>query len=78
MSHPLTRSLRVETEPMGCLMVISTPMGKSMKFLEMVRGCEVRLGNVWFQANLILLEVYDFGIILGMDFLSKYDTNIDC
>ena len=63
---------------MGCLMVILTPMGKSMKSLEMVRECEVSLSNVRFQANLILLEVYDFNVILGMDFLSKYNANIDC
>jgi len=25
-----------------------------------------------------LLEVYDFDIIIGLDFLSKYDANIDC
>ena len=25
-----------------------------------------------------MLEVYDFDIIIGLDFLSKYDANIDC
>ena len=29
-SHALAGNLRVETESMGCLMVISTPMGRSM------------------------------------------------
>ena len=47
-SHALARNLRVETESMGCLMVISTPMGRSMKSLEMVRECEVSLSNVRF------------------------------
>ena len=36
------------------------------------------MSNIQFQANLILLEVYIFDIILGMDFLSKNDANIDC
>ena len=76
-SHALARNLRGETESMGCLMVILTPMGRSMKSMKMVRGCEVSLSNVRFQAYLILLEVYDFDILLGMDFLSNYDANID-
>ena len=63
---------------MGCLMVILTPMGKSIKSSKIVRECEVTLNNVRFQANLILLEIYDFDVILDMDFLSKYDANIDC
>ena len=61
-SHALVGNLRVETEFMGCLMVISTPMGKSMKSSKMVRECEVSLSNVRFQSNLILLEVYDFDV----------------
>ena len=76
-SHALAGNLRVEIESMGCLMVILTPMGKSMKSSEMVRECKISLSNVRFQANLILLEIYDFDVILEMDFLSKYDANIN-
>ena len=47
-SHALARNLRVETESMGCLMVISTRMGKSMKSSEMVKECKVSLSNVQF------------------------------
>ena len=65
-SHALAGNLRVKTESVGC-----------MKSSEMVRECEVSLSNVRFHTNLILLEVYDFDVILGIDFLSKYDTNID-
>ena len=44
----------------------------------MVRGCEVSMSNDQFQTDLILLEVYDFDVIIEMNFLSKYDANIDC
>ena len=77
MSHALTGSLGVKTKPMGCPMVISTPMGKSMKISEIIEKCEISLSNIQFQTNLILLEVYDFNIILRMDFLFKNDANID-
>jgi len=78
MSHALAESLEVKTKPMGCPMVVSTPMGKSMKTSELIEKCEISLSNIQFQTDLILLEVYDFDIILGMDFLSKNDANIDC
>ena len=48
-----------------------------MKTLEMVEGCEIHLSNSRFQTELILWEVYDFDVTLRMDFLSKYDANID-
>ena len=47
-SHALAGNLRVETESVGCLMVISTPMGRSIKSSKMVRECEVSLSNVRF------------------------------
>ena len=39
---------------------------------------EISLNDARFQVDLILLEVYDFNVILGMDFLSIYDASIDC
>ena len=78
MSHALAESLEVKTKPMGCPMVVSTPMGKSMKTSEIIEKCEISMSNIQFQADLILLEVYDFDVILGMDFLAKNDANIDC
>ena len=64
MSHALDRSSGVKTKPMGCSMVISTPMGKNMKTLETIEECKISQSNIQFQAHLILLEVYDFDIIL--------------
>lgn len=73
MSHALAGSLGVETKPMGFPMIILTPIGKSMKSLEIIEECKISQSNVQFQVDLILLEVYDFDIILRMDFLSKYN-----
>ena len=63
---------------MGCLIVISTLMGKNTKSSEIIEECKISLSTIQFRVDLILLEVHDFDIILGMDFLSKYDANIDC
>ncbi|XP_052197226.1 uncharacterized protein LOC127804408 [Diospyros lotus] len=78
MSYALATSLGVETKLMESPIIISTPMGKSTRSSKVIEECEISLSDALFQVDLILLEVYDFDIILGMDFLSKYDANIDC
>ncbi|XP_052189966.1 uncharacterized protein LOC127799782 [Diospyros lotus] len=78
MSYTLAMSLGVETKPMESLIIISTPMGKSARSSRVIERCEISLSDARFQVDLILLEVYDFDVILGMDFLSRYDASIDC
>ncbi|XP_052206825.1 uncharacterized protein LOC127811157 [Diospyros lotus] len=78
MSYALAKSLGVETKPMEFSIVISTPMGKSARSSKVLEGCEISLSDAQFQVDLILLEVYDFNIILRMDFLFRYDASIDC
>ena len=48
MSYALVRSLGVETKPMEPPMMISTPMGKSIKSSKVVEGCEISLSNTRF------------------------------
>ncbi|KAM6593730.1 hypothetical protein CsatA_001433 [Cannabis sativa] len=54
--------------PLGDL-IVSTRWIRSLSFW--IDGCELT-------ANLIELQLSDFDIILGMDFLSKYGAIIDC
>ncbi|XP_060973969.1 uncharacterized protein LOC133039158 [Cannabis sativa] len=54
--------------PSGDL-IVSTRWIRSLSFW--IDGCELT-------ANLIELQMSDFDIILGMDFLSKYGATIDC
>ena len=46
---------------------------------DVCRSCEVDLdGRIFFLVDLISLEMKDFDMILGMDWLTKYHTSIDC
>ena len=36
------------------------------------------IGGQEFLANLILLDIHDFDVILGMDWLSRHDATVDC
>ena len=38
----------------------------------------MRIVNKELYSNLIVLEMFDYDLILGMDFLGKYNTSIEC
>jgi hypothetical protein len=42
------------------------------------KGIRVRIHGLEMRVDLLLLKLYDFEVILGMDWLSKYKAYIDC
>ena len=59
-------------------MVISVPNGDTMIFERIVPGCRLVIQNKDFPADLIVLGIQDFDIVLGMDWLSKHRATLDC
>lgn len=45
---------------------------------QQYRGCKLEIDCQEFTATLIPIQIKDFDIILGMDFLTKYHATIDC
>lgn len=45
---------------------------------QQYRDCELEFEGQTFPATLIPIQMYDFDVILGMDWLAKYHANIDC
>jgi hypothetical protein len=58
--------------------VIGTPMGNMVETHKLYVGVGVSLAGYGTKVDLISLELHDFDIILGMDWLSKYKVLIDC
>ena len=58
--------LHVEPESLGCMLVVRTPSG-TLTAREIYNSCEVRVGDRVLSANLILLGMVEFDVILGMD-----------
>jgi len=58
--------------------VIGTPMGNMIETNIVYVDVGVSLSRYETQVDLIPLELHDFDIILGMDWLSKYKALIDC
>jgi len=42
------------------------------------RDGRILLGDSEFRVELMSLEIQDFDLILGMDFLSKHNAKVDC
>ncbi|GJV84490.1 retrotransposon protein, putative, ty3-gypsy subclass [Tanacetum coccineum] len=57
---------------------ISTPMGDIVIISHEFRNCLLCVGDNIRLANLLPLEMSDFDIILGMDWLTEHRATIDC
>jgi len=57
---------------------VATPLGDSSVLDRVCRSCTVSLDDLQFTADLIVLPMSEFDIILGMDWLSSYHVSIDC
>ena len=58
--------------------IISTPLGETMNIDFVYKGIRVSIHGLEIRVDLLMLELYDFEVILGMDWLSKYKAYIDC
>ena len=54
------------------------PNGKIVSCEELYEGHPVKMYECEFPANLCKFELTDFGIILEMDWLSRYQAQMDC
>ena len=45
---------------------------------QVLRGCTVFVDGRELFIDLVVLDMPDYEVILGMDWLSKYHTTIDC
>ncbi|KAL5548516.1 hypothetical protein UlMin_003747 [Ulmus minor] len=56
----------------------SLPSGDVLVSTQWLRAIPVLVANRELYVDLIILNMCDYDVILGMDFLSKYNTTIEC
>ncbi|KAL5554756.1 hypothetical protein UlMin_042157 [Ulmus minor] len=56
----------------------SLPSGDVLVSTQWLRAIPVFVANRELYVDLIILNMYDYDVILGMDFLSKYNATIEC
>ncbi|XP_072962655.1 uncharacterized protein [Typha angustifolia] len=65
-------------EPLEDILLIATPVGETVVIDSAYKSCTVSFGDREFIVDLLPLELTDFDVILGMDWLAAYHANIDC
>ncbi|XP_070022021.1 uncharacterized protein [Nicotiana sylvestris] len=65
-------------ESLGTLVYVSTPVGDSVIEDQIYWSCVITFYGYETRADILLLDMIDFEVILGMDWLSPYDAILDC
>ena len=77
-SNEFAARLKIASKPSDCNMIISLPTGESVVADKVYLGSKVSIAWKECEANLILLGLHDFDIILGMDWLFQHRATVDC
>ncbi|XP_028124252.1 uncharacterized protein LOC114321268 [Camellia sinensis] len=77
-SMAFAETLNRPMETLNYILCVASPTRGSMLCSTIFVACEVFLRNATFYADLIPLDMRHFDVILGMDWLAKYDATIDC
>ncbi|KAA0049643.1 ty3-gypsy retrotransposon protein [Cucumis melo var. makuwa] len=73
-----TGTILTEVEPLDHILSVSTPFGESMLSKEKVKACQVETVGHVIGVTLLVLDLHDFDVILGMDWLAANHASIDC
>lgn len=72
------QKLYVAPTYMDVILSIATPLGVSLDADLVYGDYVVQVGGKGLPADLILLDMNDFNVILGMDWLSAYHATVGC
>ncbi|KAL0560521.1 hypothetical protein IC582_000926 [Cucumis melo] len=77
-SSAFVQHLCLEIEPLSSILSFSTPSGEVMLSKDKVKACQVEIANHVLDVTLLVLDMQDFDVILGMDWLSTNHESINC
>ena len=70
--------LGLEVEALEKPMYVSSPLGISVRIRMIYRGCELEILGILLTVDLRIMDMSEFHVILGMDWLIAYRVIIDC
>ena len=77
-SHEFALRVYSDISSLGYDIYVSMPTGDVVLVNTVVKDCVVVMGDVFLKVNLVLINLRDFDVILGMDCLSHNHAVIDC
>ena len=57
---------------------VSSPLGIRARIVMICRGCELEISGTLLTVDLKIIDMSEFDVILGMDWLAVYRVVIDC
>ena len=76
-SRPFLDRFQIETQPLEGRMRVSLPVGDPLFSDRVVRDSRVLIGGQEFPADIVALDMRDFDVVLGMDWLSRHRDTLD-
>ena len=70
--------LGLEVEALKEPLYVSSPLGIRARIGMICRGCELEISGTLLTVGLRIMDMLEFDIILGMDWLKAYGVVIDC
>ncbi|KAA0040402.1 pol protein [Cucumis melo var. makuwa] len=69
---------RLEVESLHHVLSVSTPSGECMLSKEKVKACQIEIAGHVIEVTLLVLDMLDFDVIPGIDWLAANHASIDC
>ena len=70
--------LGLEVETLEELLYVSSPQGIRARIGMICRGCKLEISGTLLTVDLRIMDMLEFDVILGMDWLIAYKVVIDC
>ncbi|XP_073030654.1 uncharacterized protein [Primulina eburnea] len=77
-SRRFAKKLKLEHDILSEPLRVATPARKTTETHKVYRNCKICISNQTFEVELIQLNMVEFDIILGMDWLAKNHAILDC
>ena len=74
----IERVLGLEVETLEEPLYVSSPLGIKARIRMRCRGCELEISGTLLTVDLRIMDMSEFKVILGMDWLTAYRVVIDC
>ena len=70
--------LALEVETLEEPLYVNSPLGIRARIWMICRGCELEISRTLLTVDLRIMDMSEFDVILGMDWLTAYRVIIDC
>ena len=71
-------SLGLEVKTLEEPLYVSSPLGTKVKIDQICRGCALVILRILITVDLQVMDISDYDVILGMDWLTAHRVVIDC